>query len=65
MGSDVKSTCVCPYFVDTGMFDGAKSNVLPFLRSEVAVEETMAAILLDKELVLLPWTTNLLIIVKS
>jgi all-trans-retinol dehydrogenase (NAD+) len=27
--SSVKTTCICPFFINTGMFDGAKST-FPF-----------------------------------
>ena len=34
MGSKVMTTCICPYFVNTGMFEGAKTKwkyLLPML----------------------------------
>jgi all-trans-retinol dehydrogenase (NAD+) len=29
LGKNVKTTCICPYFINTGMFEGAKST-FPF-----------------------------------
>lgn len=29
MGKNIQTTCICPYFINTGMFDGAKSS-FPF-----------------------------------
>lgn len=36
--SKVKTTCICPYFINTGMFDGAKSRfplLLPILTESI------------------------------
>lgn len=36
--SNVKTTCICPYFINTGMFDGAKSRfplLLPILSESI------------------------------
>lgn len=27
MKSNVKSTCICPYFINTGMFNGVRSKI--------------------------------------
>ena len=27
-GSKVKTTCICPFYISTGMFDGAKKNLV-------------------------------------
>lgn len=36
--SKVKTTCICPYFINTGMFDGASSKfplLLPILSESI------------------------------
>ena len=38
----VKTTCICPYFIDTGMFDGAKSAFPMYILSP---EEVVVRIL--------------------
>ncbi|KAM9536705.1 LOW QUALITY PROTEIN: retinol dehydrogenase 10-B [Salvelinus alpinus] len=56
----VKTTLVCPYIVDTGMFDGCKIRdevalFLAPLEPEYCVEQATNAILIDQ---LLPWEPN-------
>lgn len=37
---NVKTTCICPYFINTGMFDGAKSKfplLLPILSESINI----------------------------
>uniref|UniRef100_A0A673Y989 Retinol dehydrogenase 20 n=1 Tax=Salmo trutta TaxID=8032 RepID=A0A673Y989_SALTR len=53
----VKTTVVCPYIVDTGMFDG--SLFLAPLEPEYCVEQAMNAILIDQPLVCIPRLTYL------
>ncbi len=39
LNKNVKTTCICPYFINTGMFDGAKSKfplLLPILEEKWA-----------------------------
>ena len=41
----IKTTCICPYFINTGMFDGAQS-AFPFkiLQPKPVVDRIMAAV---------------------
>ncbi|XP_074501688.1 retinol dehydrogenase 10-A [Sebastes fasciatus] len=60
----VKTTLVCPYIVDTGMFEGCKIReevelVLPPLEPQYCVEQAMNAILIDQPLVCIPRLTYL------
>ncbi|XP_060925130.1 retinol dehydrogenase 10 [Limanda limanda] len=60
----VKTTLVCPYIVDTGMFEGCKIReevelVLPPLDPQYCVEQAMNAILIDQPLVCIPRLTYL------
>ncbi|NXJ11434.1 RDHE2 dehydrogenase, partial [Odontophorus gujanensis] len=53
----VKTTIVCPYFINTGMFDGCSTKwprLLPILDPEYVAEKIMTAIRRDQELLLLP-----------
>lgn len=53
----VKVTTVCPYYVKTGMFDGARSApLLPLLEPEDVVEETWSGMLKGQPMVVLPKT---------
>ncbi|KAM8867396.1 retinol dehydrogenase 10-A [Synchiropus picturatus] len=60
----VKTTLVCPYIVDTGMFEGCKIRkevelVLAPLQPQYCVEQAMNAILIDQPLVCIPRLTYL------
>ena len=56
----VKVTTVCPYYVRTGMFDGAKSApLLPLLDPAEVVEEAWTAMLEGRPFVVLPKTVML------
>ncbi|XP_042318841.1 epidermal retinol dehydrogenase 2-like [Sceloporus undulatus] len=53
----VKSTIVCPYFINTGMFDGCQTkwpHVLPILDAEYAAEKIVSAVLRDQIYVYMP-----------
>ncbi|MDA8314214.1 MAG: SDR family oxidoreductase [Actinomycetota bacterium] len=53
----VRTTVVCPYYVDTGMFDGVRTRVpllLPILRQEEVALRIADAIAKDRQVVVLP-----------
>lgn len=53
----VKTTVVCPFFVDTGMFEGVRTSVpflLPLLRPDAVAERIIKAILRNQTRVLMP-----------
>ena len=57
-GSKVMTTLVCPYYTDTGMFDGAKTRfswLLPILKPDALVKRIMKAIRKDRHRVIMPW----------
>lgn len=57
-GSRVRTTVVCPYYVDTGMFGGVKTRfsfLLPILRPEWVAGRIVQAVLHDRPRVILPW----------
>jgi short-subunit dehydrogenase len=56
----VKVTTVCPYYVDTGMFDGASSApLLPILDPADVVDESWSGMLAGHPFVVLPRTVML------
>ena len=56
----VKVTTVCPYYVNTGMFDGAKSApLLPILKPAEVVDESWKGMLDGEAFVVLPRTVML------
>ncbi len=48
MKSDVHVTTVAPYYINTGMFNGVKSRIIPILKPEYAAKKIVAAIEKDK-----------------
>ena len=57
--SGVRTTIVCPYFIDTGMFSGVATKtsiLLPILKPENVAGRIVEAIIKDKKRVLIPWT---------
>lgn len=53
----VRTTVVCPFFIDTGMFDGAKSRfplILPILKEQKVADRVIRAIEKDHSRVFLP-----------
>ncbi|HNU67729.1 MAG TPA: SDR family oxidoreductase [Myxococcota bacterium] len=56
-GSKVTTTVVCPFFIDTGMFDGVKTKcplLLPILKEQYAADMIVKAIESDRELLMMP-----------
>lgn len=53
----VKTTIVCPYFINTGMFDGCQTkwpNLLPILEPDYVAQQVVNAILINKPYLLMP-----------
>ncbi|NWS36298.1 RDHE2 dehydrogenase, partial [Polioptila caerulea] len=64
----VKTTIVCPYMINTGMFDGVKSRwprMLPLLDPEYVAEKIVSAIRRNQEVLLIPRTVYVLYFLKS
>uniref|UniRef100_A0A4W6D720 Retinol dehydrogenase 20 n=1 Tax=Lates calcarifer TaxID=8187 RepID=A0A4W6D720_LATCA len=66
----VRTTLVCPYIVDTGMFEGCKIReevelLLPPLEPQYCVEQAMNAILIDQPLVCIPRLTYLPVLFRA
>jgi all-trans-retinol dehydrogenase (NAD+) len=55
--SGVKTTIVCPYYIDTGMFAGVKTrfpSLLPILKPEYVTHRIMKAIQKNKQRLIMP-----------
>lgn len=62
----VKVTTVCPTYIDTGMFAGAKPLLLtPMLQPEAVVAQIWQAMKLGRPQLLLPWTVGLSKVIKG
>jgi all-trans-retinol dehydrogenase (NAD+) len=57
----VKTTCICPYFINTGMFDGAKASFPMYILDPIRVaDRVIAAIRQEEAQVLIPYRGNIL-----
>ncbi|NWV64058.1 RDHE2 dehydrogenase, partial [Malurus elegans] len=66
--SGVKTTIVCPFFINTGMFDGAKTRwprVLPMLDPEYVADRIITAIRKNQEVLIIPRILYFLFYLKS
>lgn len=62
----VKVTTVCPYYVKTGMFDGARSApLLPLLEPDDVVDQTWSAMLRGQALLVMPRTVMISEVAKG
>lgn len=57
---NISTTCICPYYINTGMFEGVKSSwSMPILDQNWVVWRIITAIRQDERVVLMPWNANL------
>ncbi|NXF11520.1 RDHE2 dehydrogenase, partial [Smithornis capensis] len=64
----VKTTIVCPYTINTGMFDGAKTKwprLLPMLDAEYVAEKIITAVRRNQEMLLIPRILYVVFVLKS
>jgi all-trans-retinol dehydrogenase (NAD+) len=57
LGSAVRTTVVCPFFIDTGMFLGVRTRfplLLPILKSEYAARKIVRAVLKNRNRLIMP-----------
>merc|ERR1711934_850768 len=61
----IKTTVVCPYYISTGMFAGVQSKLIPILEPTFVADQVVSAVLTEREVLLLPWWSFLLIALKA
>ena len=60
-GTNIKTTCICPFYINTGMFEGAKTRIsflLPIVEEEWAAKRIIHAILQEEQAVFMPFIVN-------
>lgn len=65
--SRVRTTVVCPFFIDTGMFAGVTTRfplLLPILKPETAVRIILKGIRRGKKRVVIPWFANAVFLLR-
>lgn len=63
--SGIKVTTVTPYYIDTGMFAGVRSPLIPLLKPESVARRIVDAIQKDKVFLRLPWLVNVLPLLRG
>jgi all-trans-retinol dehydrogenase (NAD+) len=56
--SNIKTTVVCPYYINTGMFDGVKTKfsfLLPILKEDYVANKIVSSIIKNKRRIVTPW----------
>ncbi|NXF73232.1 RDHE2 dehydrogenase, partial [Sclerurus mexicanus] len=64
----VKTTIVCPYTINTGMFDGVKNKwprLLPMLDPEYVAEKIVTAVQRNQEMLLIPRILYFMFVLKA
>ncbi|XP_062844036.1 short chain dehydrogenase/reductase family 16C, member 5a [Trichomycterus rosablanca] len=64
----IRTTIVCPYFINTGMFDGCSTKwpyLLPILEPEYVAKKIINGILTDQTYLLMPRSLYFLVFLKS
>lgn len=60
----IHSTVICPYYIKTGMFAGIRRSLIPIMTPEFVVNEAMKAILVNQEMLCVPWVVYFMLIYK-
>lgn len=61
----IHSTVVCPYYINTGMFDGIGRSLIPVLTPQYVVDETVKAVLVNQEVLCMPMIVYWIYFIKS
>ncbi|XP_038137902.1 epidermal retinol dehydrogenase 2-like [Cyprinodon tularosa] len=64
----IKTTIVCPYFINTGMFDGCQTKwprLMPILNAEKVTKKILHAVLTDQTYLMLPKSMYLMVALKN
>lgn len=64
-GSAVRVTTVMPYYIDTGMFAGVQSPILPILKPAHVVTQITRAIEGNRIFLRMPWIVNVLPLLRG
>jgi len=64
----VKTTVVCPYYVDTGMFQGVTTRfrwILPILKQDRVAERIVRAVQRDRRRLVMPWIVHFVPLLRT
>lgn len=52
---NIRTLCVCPYYINTGMFTGVQNGMLPLLEPDYVADRIVSSIQRREEMLILPW----------
>ncbi|XP_070587105.1 estradiol 17-beta-dehydrogenase 11-like [Erythrolamprus reginae] len=56
LGKDgIKTTCLCPFFVSTGLIENPQSRIFPILKPEAVAKRLLDGILCDQKKIVMPY----------
>ncbi|XP_055940996.1 short-chain dehydrogenase/reductase family 16C member 6-like isoform X2 [Argiope bruennichi] len=61
----IKSSVVCPYFINTGMFDGVEAGLFAMLTPEYVADQIVSAVLANQEVIIIPGYFSVLVALKA
>lgn len=67
-GAPIKTTAVCPYFINTGMFEGVKSNLpllLPILDQHWVAKRVALAVRQNEDRLVMPWFCSTVFLLRG
>ncbi|KAG8230138.1 hypothetical protein J437_LFUL010630 [Ladona fulva] len=60
----VHTTVVCPYYINTGMFEGVKSRLFPILEPDYVAEKIVTSILTNDKYLIIPSYLKIFVALK-
>lgn len=61
----VKTTTVCPWYINTGLFAGVDPGIVPFLEPEYVAESVVDAVLRNQAVLFMPKALYFLLVLKA
>jgi len=62
--TNIHTTCICPYYINTGMFDGIKTRA-PILQPEDVANRIVEAVLTNEEVAIIPSRARIYIALRA
>ena len=63
----IKTTCVCPYLINTGMFKGvtlSKQFILPYLKENDVAERVIRGVRMEEQIIIMPYMAKCMVYLK-
>jgi short-subunit dehydrogenase len=64
-GWNIQTTCICPYYINTGMFEGVSSPIIPILDKNWVTWRIITGMLQNESQVYLPWILGYVFLLRG